>query len=45
MAVASLILGIVALVIAIGGGAASVGWIGSICGVVAIILGDRKSVV
>jgi uncharacterized membrane protein HdeD (DUF308 family) len=39
MAVASLILGIVALVIAIGGGAASVGWIGSICGVVAIILG------
>lgn len=39
MGVASLVLGIIALVIAVGGGAASFGWIGSICGLIAIILG------
>jgi len=39
MAVASLVLGIISLVIAVFGGAASLGWIGSICGIIAIILG------
>lgn len=39
MAVASLILGIIALVLSVGAGAAGMGWVGSICGIVAIILG------
>lgn len=39
MAVASLVLGIISLVIAVGAGAANMGWVGSICGIVAIILG------
>lgn len=39
MGVASLVLGIIALVISIGAGAAGMGWIGSICGIIAIILG------
>ncbi len=39
MAVASLILGIIALVLAVGTGVAGLGWIGSICGIIAIILG------
>lgn len=39
MGVASLVLGIIALVIAIGGGAAGLGWIGSICGLLAVIFG------
>lgn len=39
MAVASLVLGIISLVIAVAGGAAGLGWIGSICGIIAVILG------
>ena len=39
MGVASLILGIISLVIAVGGSVANLGWIGSICGVLAIIFG------
>ncbi len=39
MAVASLVLGIISLLISLGFGAAGMGWIGSICGVLAIILG------
>lgn len=39
MGVASLVLGIIALVISVGGGFAAVGWVGSICGIIAIILG------
>ena len=39
MGVASLVLGIIALVVSIGTGAAGMGWIGSICGIIAIILG------
>lgn len=39
MGVASLILGIIALVIAVGGSALSLGWVGSICGILAIIFG------
>lgn len=39
MGVASLILGIISLLISIGAGAAGMGWIGSICGIIAIILG------
>ncbi len=39
MHTAALVLGIVSLVIAIGGGAAGMGWIGSICGILAIIFG------
>lgn len=39
MGVASLVLGIISLVISIGAGAAGLGWIGSICGILAIIFG------
>lgn len=39
MGVASLVLGIISLVISIGAGFAGMGWIGSICGIIAIILG------
>lgn len=39
MGVASLVLGIISLLISIGVGAFGMGWIGSICGIVAIILG------
>ena len=39
MGVAALILGIISLVISIGAGAAGLGWIGSICGILAIIFG------
>ncbi len=39
MALASMILGIIALVIAVFGGFVAVGWIGSICGILAIIFG------
>jgi len=39
MQTAALVLGIISLVIAIGGGAAGLGWIGSICGILAIIFG------
>lgn len=39
MGTASLVLGIIALVISVGAGAAGMGWIGSICALVAIILG------
>lgn len=39
MAVASLILGIIALLSSTVGGIFSLGWIGSVCGIVAIILG------
>lgn len=39
MGVASLVLGIISLVISIGAGFAGLGWIGSICGIIAIILG------
>lgn len=39
MGVASLVLGIIALLISIGAGAAGMGWIGSICAVLAIIFG------
>ena len=39
MQTAALVLGIVSLVIAIGGGAAGMGWIGSVCGILAIIFG------
>lgn len=45
MGVASLVLGIISLLASIGAGAAGFGWIGSICGVIAIILGaiSRKN--
>lgn len=39
MGVASLILGIISLLISIGAGVTGMGWIGSICGIIAIILG------
>lgn len=39
MGIASLVLGIISLVLSIGVGAAGLGWIGSICGIVAIVLG------
>lgn len=39
MAVASLILGIIALLSSVVGGIFSLGWLGSVCGIVAIILG------
>lgn len=39
MATAALVLGIISLVISIGGGAASLGWVGSICGILGIIFG------
>ncbi len=39
MGVASLVLGIISLLISFGAGAAGMGWIGSICGVLAIVLG------
>ncbi len=40
MAVASLVLGIIALFISLGGGVAGMGWVGSICGIIAIIFGS-----
>lgn len=45
MGVASLVLGIIALLISIGAGAAGMGWIGSICAVLAIIfeLSERRN--
>lgn len=39
MHTAALVLGIVSLVIAVGGGIAEMGWIGSFCGILAIIFG------
>ena len=39
MHTAALVLGIVSLVIAVGGGAAGMGWAGSVCGILAIIFG------
>lgn len=39
MATASLVLGIISLLISLGFGAAGMGWIGSICGIVGIVLG------
>ena len=39
METAALVLGIISLVISVGGGAAGLGWIGSACGVLAIIFG------
>ncbi len=39
MAVASLVLGIIALVLSFGAGAIGLGWIGSICGIIAIVFG------
>ena len=39
MGVASLVLGIISLLISFGLGAASLGWVGSICGIIAIVLG------
>lgn len=39
MGVAALILGIISLLISFGFGAAGIGWIGSICGILAIVLG------
>lgn len=39
MGVASLVLGIISLVLAVGAGSAGLGWTGSICGIIAIILG------
>ena len=39
MAVASLVLGIIALVLSFGIGAIGLGWIGSICGIIAIVFG------
>lgn len=39
MGTAALVLGIIALVIAVGGGFAGLGWLGSITAIVAIILG------
>ncbi len=39
MALASMVLGIIALVIAVFGGFVAIGWIGSICGILAIIFG------
>ena len=39
MALASMILGIIALVIAVFGGFVALGWLGSICGILAIVFG------
>lgn len=39
MGVASLVLGIISLLISFGAGAAGMGWVGSICGILAIVLG------
>ncbi|MCQ2588371.1 MAG: hypothetical protein MJ174_09665 [Treponema sp.] len=39
MGVASLVLGIISLVSSVVGGVFSLGWVGSICGVIAIVLG------
>ena len=39
MGVAALVLGIISLFISIGAGPAGLGWIGSICGILAIIFG------
>lgn len=39
MGTAALILGLVSLVISIGGSAAGMGWIGSVCGILGIIFG------
>ena len=39
MQTAALVLGIISLVISIGGGAAGLGWVGSICGILAIVFG------
>lgn len=39
MGVASLVLGIISLIISVCGGFAAVGWVGSICAIVAIVLG------
>ncbi len=39
MHTAALVLGIVALVIAVGGGFAGMGWVGSLCAILAIIFG------
>lgn len=41
MGVASLVLGIIAVVISFGAGAAGMGWIGSVCGIIAIVLGVK----
>lgn len=39
MGVASLVFGIIALLISLGAGAVGFGWVGSICGILAIIFG------
>ena len=39
MGVASLVLGIISLLISFGAGFAGMGWAGSICGILAIVLG------
>ena len=39
MGTAALVLGIISLALSLGVGAAGMGWIGSICGVVGIVLG------
>lgn len=39
MATGALVLGIISLAISVLGGPADLGWIGSICGIVAIVLG------
>lgn len=40
MGAASLVLGIIALVVSVGCGAMGLGWVGSICGILAIIFGS-----
>lgn len=39
MGVASLVLGIIALVISLAAGTVGWGWVGSICGIIAVVLG------
>lgn len=40
MATAALVMGIISLVISVGGGAANLAWVGSVCGVLGIIFGS-----
>lgn len=39
MGVAALVLGVISLVVSVGAGTAGLGWVGSICGILAIIFG------
>ena len=39
MATAALVMGIVSLVISVGGGAANMAWVGSVCGILGIVFG------